>query len=82
MSRMAKRIANAVIFSNLEQRHFVPDIKVEIRRNYGTDHKYVISDHAEALTVLTGKKTVTDRDMQALKALGFTVYQQQKSARL
>jgi len=79
---MAKRIANAIICGSLEQKHFVPDIKVETRRNYGTDHKYVISDHAEALAVLTGKKTVTDRDIQALKALGFTVYQQQKSARL
>ena len=60
----------------LEPRHFIPDIKVEVKTHYGSEHKYITSDHAEAVAQLTGKKTLTERDIQALKALGFTVYQQ------
>ena len=83
MKNMARRIANALISGTLEQKHFVPDIKLEVRRNYGTNHMYVTSpEHAEAIAALTGKKTVTEKDIQALKALGFHVYRQEKKAEL
>lgn len=67
-------VKNIVKRANLEPGHFQPHIILEIKRNYGTDHSYIVSEHKEAVETLTGKKTVTSRDIEALKALGFTVY--------
>ena len=47
-------------------------INVEIKSHYGTEHIYITSDHAEAVQRLTGRKTITKGDIDALKKLGFT----------
>jgi histone H3/H4 len=75
---MATKIASQFREATLEQKHFIPDIKVTLKTHYGADHLYVTSDHAEAIAALTGKKTVTQKDILALKALGFQVHQQQE----
>ena len=46
-------------------------IKVKVKQNYGTDAVYVVSKHREAISRLTGRKTVTESDISALRALGF-----------
>jgi len=74
-NRMARRILSSLIEASLEPKHFIPEVKVEMKSHYGSEHKYVVSDHAEAIAALTGRKTVTDKDIQALKALGFQVTQ-------
>jgi len=53
-------------------------VRVFIRSVYGAPLVYV-SDHAqaEALHALTGCATLTERHVRALRALGFTVEQEQ-----
>ena len=46
-------------------------IQVVIRYSYGNRLVEVVSDHADALKVLTGAKTLSSRHIDALKALGF-----------
>lgn len=46
-------------------------IIVEVKPSYGTQWVYVVSNHKEAIETLTGKKTVSPEDIQALKVLGF-----------
>jgi len=46
-------------------------IQVVIRYSYGNRLVEVVSDHADALKVLTGAKTLSTRHIEALKALGF-----------
>jgi hypothetical protein len=46
-------------------------IKVEKKRVYGNDLIYVKSEHEPALVVLTGKLTINEKDISALKDLGF-----------
>lgn len=46
-------------------------ITVQIRYSYGNRLVEVVSGHAEALKVLTGAKTLSQRHIDALKALGF-----------
>ena len=48
------------------------EILVEIAYQYGVKRYYVVSDHCESLHALTGQKTLTDANIKALKALGFT----------
>ena len=50
-------------------------ILVQTRSSYGTDYTYVVSEHAQAISGLTKKKTVDSRDMELLAALGFVVEQ-------
>ena len=50
-------------------------ILVEARTNYGKQDIYVVSEHAQAISGLTKKKTVNSRDMELLAALGFVVEQ-------
>jgi len=48
-------------------------IKFYRDRVYGVVKFYVKEPElAQAITVLTGRKTITEQDMQALTALGFT----------
>lgn len=46
-------------------------ITVKRRDVYGNEVLYVTSEHAAAISKLTGRKTVTYNDVLALKALGF-----------
>ena len=47
-------------------------IKIETKSVYGNDLMYVVSEHAEAIQNLTGKKTIDASDIKQLKTLGFT----------
>jgi len=47
-------------------------IKIETKSVYGNDLMYVVSEHAEAIQNLTGKKTIDASDIKQLKVLGFT----------
>lgn len=75
MEKLMKNVVSRFIGGTLEPRHFDPNIKVTVKSHYGTDHIYITSEHSEAVTALTGKKTLTENDMRALKALGFHVTQ-------
>lgn len=47
-------------------------IKYYIKENYGTKHRYIVEPRvAEAISTLTGRKTLSDSDIQALEVLGF-----------
>jgi len=47
-------------------------IEFYLKSNYGVTHRYVIdAPTRDALTKLTGRTTLTDSDVDALKALGF-----------
>jgi len=46
-------------------------IDVDIKEHYGQRHVYIVSEHKEYVTALTGHKTITESDINALKALGF-----------
>ena len=49
------------------------EITYETKSHYGgPELVYVTSGHKDALFRLTGKKTLTKQDVQALKDLGFT----------
>jgi hypothetical protein len=49
------------------------NIEIEIKNIYGNELKYVVnSEQARSLSKLTGRKTLTDLDIRALKELGFT----------
>lgn len=54
-------------------------IEVKVKQIYGIDKLYIVSDHASAIFDLTNRKTLTNGDIQALKALGFEVVEQQKA---
>ena len=47
-------------------------IKIETKSVYGNDLMYVVSEHAEAIQNLTGKKTIDASDIKQLKVLGLT----------
>lgn len=51
------------------------EISYVVRSVYGKDNMYIVSQHAEAIARLTGKKTIDNADMQSLSALGFTFKQ-------
>jgi hypothetical protein len=46
-------------------------IKVEKKTIYGRDLVYIRSDQAGHIKTLTGKETIDDQDIEALKQLGF-----------
>lgn len=50
------------------------NIKFYRKNVYGNDYCYPATKvQAEALQILTNKKTLNDRDLEALKLLGFTL---------
>ena len=52
------------------------------KTNYGTTHFYIVSEHKDAVQKLTGRKTITSEDADALQALGFVFQLQQPFAKL
>lgn len=48
-------------------------IQIQRRNVYGNELLYVISAHAHAVSVLTGKKTVSYSDLRGLEQLGFLI---------
>jgi hypothetical protein len=49
------------------------NIEVQIKNVYGNELKYVTdAEQAKLISQLTGRTTVTDSDIRALKGLGFT----------
>ena len=48
-------------------------ITVAKKSVYGNDLLYVISEHKDSICQLTGKKTVDESDIKALRGLGFEV---------
>ena len=51
----------------------VQNIEVQIKNVYGNELKYVTDpEQAKLISQLTGRTTVTDSDISALKGLGFT----------
>ena len=46
-------------------------IKTKVQRNYGTDHEYIIEPNGLATLweQVTGRKTVTDSDVESIKNL-------------
>ena len=55
-------------------------ILVEVRSNYGTEMIYPVGEAAQYVQNLTGKKTINQSDIAALRALGLTVERQQVEA--
>lgn len=50
-------------------------ITLRRREVYGNELYYVVDkDQAKALSVLTGQKTITDRNIGALKQLGYEIH--------
>ena len=52
--------------------HELMRVEIEARSNYGNEAIYVVSSHASAIRTLTGKKTISRQDVEALAALGHT----------
>tara|TARA_R100000655_G_scaffold102359_2_gene148138 strand:- start:406 stop:600 length:195 start_codon:yes stop_codon:yes gene_type:complete len=49
------------------------NIEVQIKNVYGNELKYITDpEQAKLISQLTGRTTVTDSDIRALKGLGFT----------
>lgn len=48
-------------------------ITIEKRNVYGNELIYIVSNHAEAIRRLTGKKTIDQNDIATLEQLGFTI---------
>ncbi len=48
-------------------------IKVKIRSVYGVRRVYPVCDKARLFTRLTGRKTLSDQDIEIIKSLGFVV---------
>lgn len=62
--------------------HYAPQAKslantitIASKNVWGNDLLYVISEHSDAISRLTGKKTVDANDISALRQLGFEVQQ-------
>lgn len=49
-----------------------PKIIVEVKPCYGTNWVKIVSEHKDAINTLTGNKTLSQSDISALKALGFS----------
>jgi hypothetical protein len=45
------------------------------KTNYGAPAFYIASKHKEAVSALTGKRTIDHSDIKALRSLGFSVQQ-------
>lgn len=57
-------------------------ITVSIRNHYGTQFIYPICDAAQKLCALTGKKTLSHRDIDIIKYLGYSIEVQQPQVTL
>lgn len=57
-------------------------ITVQIKTHYGTQYIYPICDEAQALCALTGKKTLSQKDIQLIKYLGYSIEVQQPEIKL
>jgi hypothetical protein len=47
------------------------EIIIDPKSHYGTEHIYVVSEHAEHIKALTGSKCLSRRHIEALQAMGF-----------
>jgi hypothetical protein len=54
-------------------------IETKIQRNYGTDHEYIVRPPALAKlwTEITGRKTVTDADLEQINKIGGLFFEHQ-----
>jgi hypothetical protein len=71
--------------AELAPKHFEPSITVVGKNPYGrhdTIYDVMTEHHKEPLQVLTGRKTLTGRDIEALKALGFIIYHKPEAKHL
>jgi hypothetical protein len=57
-------------------------ITVSIRTHYGTQYIYPVCDAAQKLCDLTGKKTLSQRDIGIIKYLGYAINVQQDKVTL
>ena len=57
-------------------------ITVSIKSHYGTQYIYPACFTAERLAALTGKKTFSRRDIDTIKALGYSINVQQQQVTL
>ncbi len=49
-------------------------ISIKRKENYGTTHIYICDAvHADLVSQLTGKRTVSEKDLRALQALGIQI---------
>ena len=55
---------------------------VQIKTHYGTQFIYPVCQTAQHLARLTGKKTFSHRDIDTIKALGYTINVQQDKVTL
>jgi hypothetical protein len=55
---------------------------VQIKTHYGTQYIYPICQTAQHLAALTGKKTFSHRDIDTIKALGYSINVQQDKVTL
>lgn len=68
-----------VLADTLQPGHFDPVVRIEPKSHYGNPPlNYVTSHHKDALYALTGTKTLTQKHIDALKALGFAPYDEAK----
>jgi hypothetical protein len=57
-------------------------ITVQIKTHYGTQYIYPVCDAAQKLCDLTGKKTLSQRDIGIIKYLGYAINVQQDKVTL
>jgi hypothetical protein len=55
---------------------------VQIKTHYGTQYIYPVCETALNLAALTGKKTFSHRDIDVIKALGYSINVQQPQVTL
>ena len=55
---------------------------VSIKTHYGTQYIYPVCQTAKHLAALTGKKTFSHRDIDTIKALGYSINVQQPQVTL
>lgn len=58
------------------------NITVSIRTHYGTQYIYPVCDAAQKLCDLTGKKTLSQKDIGIIKYLGYSINVQQDKVTL
>lgn len=57
-------------------------ITVSIKSHYGTQYIYPVCDADQKLCALTGKKTLSHRDIDIIKYLGYSIEVQQDKVTL
>jgi len=58
------------------------NITVSIKSHYGTQYIYPVCDAAQCFCDLTGKKTLSHRDIDLIKYLGYSINVQQPQVTL